>query len=219
MATLECVADAGLQRADVHALLLVGGSSMVPFVAATLTPLFGAPHQRLLYHEPSKAVAYGAAIRAAQVSGGAEQYNLPPEFRGVSGYAVGVRTLDVQTGRPTVDTWIKQNMPLPRKITKTYFTTRPDQDHMALDLVQFREPDGEAIPLGQLVVGPLPSPRQNYPIKVTIENRADGTVAVTTYDAETGVELASVFGRDSDDGFAHLAAQRALVRGTPINKA
>ena len=72
--------------------------------------------------------------------------------------------------------------------------------------------------MGQLVVGPLPSPRQNYPIDVTVENREDGTLSVQAYDAQTGVELAREFGRDGD-GFAYLASQRTLVRGTPINKA
>ena len=217
-ATLECVADAGLQRADVHKLLLVGGSSMTPLVSARLTSLFGAPHQRVLYHEPGKAVAYGAALHAAQLTGEAQQYNMPPELRGVTGYAVGVRTVNLQTGRPTIDTLIKQNMPLPIRVKKTYFTTRANQDLMVLDLVQFRERDGETISLGTLTVGPLPSPRLNYPIEVTVENREDGTVAVQAFDADTGVELQQVFGRDTGGGFTHLAAQRAIVRSIPINR-
>lgn len=213
--TLSCVTDAGLKLGDAHALLLVGGSSMIPAVEERLRNSFSQPGQRVLYHEPTKAVAYGAAMHASQLTGDAEQFQVPPEFRGVCGYSVGVRTIDPQTGRVVIDTLIKRNMPLPARVTKTYFTIRPNQERIVLDLVQFRE-DSDLIALGQLVVGPLPSPRQNYPVEVTIENRDDGTVSVQAYDAQTGVELAQVFGRDSD-GVGRLSMQRALVRSTLIN--
>lgn len=214
---MQCLSEAGLQADDVNSLLLVGGSSMIPAVEARLRAVFNGPGQRVLYHEPSKAVAYGAAMHASQLSGEADQYQLPPELRGVTGHSVGVRTMNPQTGRVTIDRLVRQNMPLPVRVTKTYYTTRPNQERIVLELVQYRERETEVVSLGQLVVGPLPSPRQNYPIEVTVENREDGTVSVQAYDAQTGVELAQVFGRDTDGGFGHLAAQRALVRSTMIN--
>ena len=214
---MRCLQDAGLRPEDVNSLLLVGGSSLVPAVEERLRARFGRPGQNVFYHEPSKAVAYGAALHAHQLSGEAEMYNLPPELRGVSGYNVGVRTLDPTTGRVAVDTLIKKNMPLPSKVRKTYFTSRAGQERIVLDFVQYRETRDELIPLGQLVIGPLAAARANYPIEVTTEYREDGTVAVQAYDAQTGVELQQEFGRDSADGTAHLASQRALVRATVIN--
>ena len=211
------VQEAGLVPADVHAVLLVGGSSMVPSVEERLRRLFSAPHQQMLYHEPTKAVAYGAALRAAQLSGTADRFAVPPEFRGVTGYSVGVQAIDPQTGRVAIDTLIKQNMPLPVKVTKTYYSTRANQQRIVLDLVQFRTGDEAIVSLGQLIVGPLPSPRQNYPIDVTVENLEDGTVKVHAWDAQTGVELHQSFGREGDEGFGHLTMQRALVRSTGIN--
>jgi molecular chaperone DnaK len=214
--TLQCTSEAGLKASNVDAVLLVGGSSMLPQVSARLRRLFPGDN-RVCYHEPSKAVAFGAAIHASQLSGDAQRFNVPPEFRGVTGHSVGVRTIDPQTGRATIDTLIKQNMPLPIRLSKTYYTTRPNQQRMVVDLVQFRGPDDPVIGLGQLVVGPLPSPRQDYPIEVTLENREDGTLSVQAYDAQTGVELAREFGRDGEQGFAYLSTQRALVRSTVIN--
>lgn len=215
---LACVKEAGLNATDVHTVLLVGGSSMVPSVAERLRRRFSGPEQTVMFHEPTKAVAFGAALHAAQLSGDAARVRVPPEFRGVTGYSVGVQAVDPQTGRVTIDTLIKQNMPLPVKVTKTYYTTRPNQQRMVLDLVQFRTgEEGGAVALGQLVAGPLPSPRQNYPIEVTVENAEDGTIKVQAWDAQTGVELHQTFGRDGREGFAHLALQRALVRSTVIN--
>ena len=63
--TLRCVAEAGLQPGDVQDVLLVGGSSLVPLVESRLRALFCGPGQSVLYHEPSRAVAYGAALHAA----------------------------------------------------------------------------------------------------------------------------------------------------------
>jgi molecular chaperone DnaK (HSP70) len=215
--TMRCLSDAGLRPEDVNSLLLVGGSSLVPAVEERMRARFNRPGQQVFYHEPSKAVAYGAALHAHQLSGEAEMYNLPPELRGVSGYNVGVRTLDPGTGRVSVDTLIKKTMPLPAKARKTYYTSRAGQERIVLDFVQYRESREELIALGQLVVGPLTAARANYPIEVTTEYREDGTVAVQAYDAQTGVELQQEFGRDSADGTAHLASQRGLVRSTVIN--
>lgn len=215
---LECVAQAGLAPGDVHAVLLVGGSSLVPVVEQRLRRIFAAPGQQILYHEPTQAVAFGAALHASQLAGDAERFDVPPEFRGVTAYSVGVQTLDPQTGRIRIDTLIRQNMPLPAKVTKTYYSSRSDQQRIVLDLVQFRAAeDAKAISLGQLVVGPLPTPRHNYPVDVTVEALEDGTIRVNAWDAQTGVELQQTFGRDGADGMGHLTTQRALVRSTVIN--
>src|SRR6185436_10119322 len=145
-----CLRDGGIRPADVNSLLMVGGSSLVPVVEERLRAIFNRPGQQVFYHEPSKAVAYGAALHAHQISGEAELYNLPPELRGVSGYSVGVRTIDPGTGRVSVDTLIKKNMPLPAKTRKTYYTSRPRQERIVLDFVQFRDGRDGLVSLGQL---------------------------------------------------------------------
>ncbi|HET7746260.1 MAG TPA: Hsp70 family protein [Vicinamibacteria bacterium] len=211
-----CVRDAGLRLEDVNSVLLVGGSSMVPLVETRIRELFAQPGQEVLFHEPSKAIAYGAAVHAAQLTGSADVFQIPPELRGVTGYGVGVRAVDPVTGRVTVDTLIKKNMPLPARARKTYYTSRPEQVRIVLDFVQFRDPKEQLVSLGRLVVGPLASPRANYPIEVSTEYREDGTVAVQAYDAQSGVELEHVFGRDLEGG-STLPFQKSLIRGTVIN--
>jgi molecular chaperone DnaK len=215
--TRRCVQGAGLGLSDLNAVLLVGGSSLVPAIGERIRKMMGPAASRVKFHEPMRAVAYGAAIHTAQLSGDAEKYSLPPELRGVTGYHVGVRIVDPRTGRVRIDPIIKKNMPLPTRAHKTYYTSHADQQRISLEIVQYLSPDDEMIALGKLVVGPLPSPKANYPIEVMIENREDGTVEVRAYDPQTRIELNQAFSRQSDDVFGHLASQRVLVKSTVIN--
>lgn len=209
--TLKCLKEAGLAKKDVHTALLVGGSSLIPAVVERMRKEFDFEGQQVLYHEPSMAVAYGASLRAAQVSGEQVQYRLPPELKGVTGYNVGVRTVDAATGQIAVSTLIKKNMPLPTRINKTYYTTRADQRNMALDFVQFGDDPKQAVSLGLLNVGPLEHPRVNYPIGVFVEYKEDGRIAVTASDANTGEALEQTFGGDPSGDIEYLASQRKLL--------
>ncbi len=208
---LQCLKEAGLSKKDVNTALLVGGSSLVPAVVDRVRKEFDGDEQEVLYHEPSKAVAYGASLRAAQLSGEKVAYTLPPELKGVTGYNVGVRTIDPTTGEVTVNTLIKKNMPLPTRISKTYYTTRHDQRNMVLDFVQFSGDPKQAVSLGILNVGPLPNPRLNYPIGVYTQYREDGTIAVEATDANTGETLEQTFGGDPSGDIQYLSAQRKLL--------
>jgi len=215
--TRRCVESAGLKPQDINTVLLVGGSSFVPLVQERVCALFAREQQRVMYHEPMKAVAFGAALEALRRSGEASGLALPAEFRGVTGYHLGIRALDPSTGRPVVDAVIRKNLPLPARATRVYYTTSASQQRMVLEVVQFIESPQDAVSLGQLIVGPFLAPETNYPIQVALETGDDGTVAVTATDPRTGAELRSSFGQQREDGLGHLAVQRQLVRSTIVN--
>ncbi len=215
---LQCIRDSGLSPSSIDTVLLVGGSSLVPIVLDRIRNIFSAPGQEVLHHEPSKAVALGAAMYSAQLGGDLMAFNFPPEMRGVSGYNVGLRIVNSRTGRTSIDTIIKKNARLPALAKKRYYTARPDQSRIVLSVVQFLQ-DNEVTDLGEVVVGPFLSPRRNYPMDVTVECKEDGTVSIRAYDAETGAELSHVFSRSGFDAIARLASQRLQVRGMVLNSA
>ncbi len=214
--TLRCIDGAGLRESDIDALMLVGGSAMIPYIKDRLSKVITNADNKIFLHEPMKAVAMGAAIHSAQLSGDAERYDIPLEFRGVTGYNIGIQTLNPQTRKPETDCLIKKNMPLPSKAVRTYYTSTATQTRMVLQLVQYVDLQSEIINIGELVIGPLPNPRINYPVEVTVENTGDGTVKVAAYDPNTGVELQQVFGEDKLMSGNNLLAQRNLVRKTVI---
>jgi molecular chaperone DnaK (HSP70) len=214
--TVRCLDGAGLKEQDINALMLVGGSSMIPYVGERLGKIFSSSRQKIFFHEPMKAVAFGAALHAHQLSGEAEQFDIPPEFRGVTGYHLGVQTINPQSGKREIDCLIKKNMPLPVKATRTYYTTSGSQTRIRLNIVQYLDGGLDPVSIGELVVGPLPNAGINYPVEVTIENTENGIIRVEAYDPNTGVELQQEFGPNNANS-ASLHAQKMLVKNTFIN--
>lgn len=214
--TVECVREAGLTPGDIGTILLVGGTTLIPAVEERMRRLFCAPGQRVIHHEPTRAVALGAALHGAQLSGEADRFRLPPELRGVTGSAIGLSVVDAATGRSSVELLLKRNMPLPAKVRRTVYTARPDQERVVLEFVQLRDPGEPPNRLGRLVVGPISPPRANSPVDVVVEYLADGTLGVTAHDPSSGREVERVFEREQA-GLRQLAAQAGLVRSVTIN--
>ncbi|MDX1445853.1 Hsp70 family protein [Lishizhenia sp.] len=211
----RCIKSVGIDNVDVDTVILVGGSSMIPFIKKRLKALFNGEHQEIHAHEPMKAVTFGAALHAVQLSGKKVDYEIPPELRGVTGYNLGVRAMNPKTGRVVIDNLVKKNMPLPSIKEKTYYTTSEDQKRMRLEIIQYLKKGEEEQSLGNLVIGPLPSNQANYPINVKIENRKDGTVWFRAVDPNSGMEIEKVFG-DDEEGGGSLTRQKALVNSTII---
>jgi molecular chaperone DnaK len=212
---LRCLKDAGTSPADLKTALVCGGTAQIPSLVERVRRLL--PGVPLVAEEPDRAVACGAAIRAAHLGAAAAPLSLPPELKGVTGHAVGLRTIDAATGRVGADTLIKKNMPLPAKAQKTYYTTRAGQRRLVLDCVEIGDDDRPGASLGQLLVEPLAAERPNYALQVTATYREDGAVKIEAYDAQTGVEVEQVFGGDAGDGLRRVANQRALVRAAVVN--
>jgi molecular chaperone DnaK len=215
--TMRCIDGAGLKESDVDALMLVGGSSMIPYIKERLSKLFSVGADKLFFHEPMKAVAFGASIHAAQLSGDAASFNIPPEFRGVTGYNIGIQTINPRTGQTEFDCLIRKNLPLPARAKRTYFTTSAQQTKIRLQVVQYDETLSTIKQIGELVIGPIPNPNVNYPVEVVLENANDGTVKVSAFDPETGVELEQSFGVNSADRNSILLQQKNLVNSIYIN--
>jgi heat shock protein 1/8 len=69
METVDAVlADASMSEADIHEIVLVGGSTRIPKIQAMLSARFGG-RDLCKSINPDEAVAYGAAVQAAVLSG------------------------------------------------------------------------------------------------------------------------------------------------------
>jgi molecular chaperone DnaK len=199
---------AGLEWAAIDQVLMAGGSTLVPAVEAAIRLASNLHGDRVKRHQPHMAIAYGAALIAAQRTG-SPAGEAPRLLQRVSGFDLGCRVFDPVTRKPAVDTLLARNTPIPAHRTITYYTNRADQARIILDVVQVKAPDEPAISLGQFAF-PVVRPRKNHPLEIAIGYDEHGMVSVVARDPETKHEVKRDF-----SGSAHpqgrFLEQQALL--------
>jgi molecular chaperone DnaK len=213
----RCLTSAGLDERDVDVMLIVGGSSMIPCIKEYLNQFMPTLADKTKFHEPIKAVAFGAALYGKIMANTGSQIDssLPKDVKGVTGYNVAVRAINPYSGDVVLDVIIKKNRPLPTHSMKNYFTPENSNGKMKVELVQFIEED-DVKTLGFLNVGPLPSNIGNYQIDVTVNCHTDSTISLKAVDPKSGMELQKTFGKNGMDA-NYLVKQKALIAKTIVN--
>jgi molecular chaperone DnaK len=210
----RCLRASGLDWSYMDRVLLTGGSSLIPLVRTKLQAASGKPEQEVFLNQPHQAVAYGAAMVAAQETGEGAA-DAPKLMQQIASHDLGLRVRG-RDGEPCVKTLIERNTPLPARHTKVFYTARADQTRVILELVQCRA-DSERS-LGYFAFGPIRAGQAQYPIEVTVSYTAEGLVRVQARDPRTGQEVSRVM-EDSEDGLApRLSCQRELLQGMRVNE-
>ena len=194
--TARCLKSTGLGWRDVDKVLLAGGSSLIPHVTRRLAEVSGKPLDAIGCRQPHQAVAYGAALLAAD----AQDTNSDALDFPVAPYNLGLQVRDPQSGTPGVDVMIKRNSALPARHTKTFFTNRPDQTRLILHVVQSKAGNEVAHSLGTIAFGPLKRPQKNLPIEVTLAYDREGMVRITARDGISGESVDQMIGKNGRVG-------------------
>ena len=171
--------DAKLTAADVHEVLLVGGSTRIPMVQRKVKELFGRePNQSV---NPDEVVALGAAVQGGVLSGDVTDMLLLD----VTPLSLGIETLG---GVHTV--LIARNTTIPTSKSETFSTAADGQS--AVDVRVFQ---GErAIATDNRLIGNFrldgitPAPRGVPQVEVTFDIDANGLLNVKAKDKATGRE-------------------------------
>ncbi len=140
---------------QIDRILLVGGASRMPMIAAMLEQAAGKLPDRSL--SPDEAVAHGAALYAARLS--PESVNLPSEFEliNVNSHSLGIIGLDQREKRHRNIVIIPKNTPLPCKVVRGFATARDNQSSVRVVVVEGESERPEhCIELGMCVVRNLP---------------------------------------------------------------
>jgi len=157
----RCLADTGLEVMDIDAVLMIGGSSLMPAVRERLTNLLDTEPVDSRLIDPLTAVSQGAALAAAALAG-----DVDVAFSVISNHALGTRTRE--QGRQMFSEVIPRGVPLPYRTSKRY-TPNADDD------LQLRVQVWEGDP-----VLPLDDPENAMLAELTLRQdkprkRADGT--------------------------------------------
>ena len=173
------VKDAGVKVEDIHDVILVGGQTRMPAVQAAVEKFFGkAPRKDV---NPDEAVAVGAAIQGAVLSGDKTDVLL---------LDVTPLSLGIETVGGVMTKLIKKNTTIPTKASQVFSTADDNQPAVTVLIAQGeREFIKDNKVLGQFnLEGIEPAPRGMPQIEITLDIDANGILKVSAKDKKTGKE-------------------------------
>jgi molecular chaperone DnaK len=173
----KAMADAKKTPADIHEVVLVGGSTRVPLVQETVKKFFGKePHKGV---NPDEVVAIGAAVQAGVLSGDVKDMVLLD----VTPLSLGVETLG---GMMTV--MVPRNTTIPTQKKEVFSTASDNQPSVEIHIVQGERGESKFNrTLGRFhLEGIIPAPRGVPKIEVMFDIDANGILSVHAKDMATG---------------------------------
>jgi molecular chaperone DnaK len=169
--------DANLDVSKVDDVILVGGQTRMPLVQETVRQFFGKDPRKDV--NPDEAVAVGAAIQGAVLSGSIKDVLL---------LDVTPLSLGIETMGGVMTKLIEKNTTIPTRAAQTFSTAADNQTAVTIHVLQGeREMSSANKSLGRFDLTDIPpAPRGMPQVEVTFDIDANGILHVSAKDKATG---------------------------------
>jgi heat shock 70kDa protein 1/6/8 len=204
--------DAKVGKEDVHEVVLVGGSTRVPRVQAILSEFFGGKALCRSVN-PDEAVAFGAAVQGAILSGVRDPLTQSLLLVDVTPLSLGVGCEGHKFARV-----VPRNTQIPCKMTSEFTTVHDNQTTIEVDVLEGESPNSrDNHLLGSFDITGVERAKQGVPkIDVTFDVNTNGLLTVSARDKVTGakanVEIQHDRGRLTQEEIARMCEEAERMR-------
>ena len=172
-----CIKDSGLDKNEIHEVILVGGSIRIPAIQEKVKQIFGKEASKGV--NPDEVVAAGAAVQGGVLQGDVKDVLLLD----VTPLSLGIETLG-----GVMTKIIEKNTTIPTKKSQVFSTAQDNQPAVSIHVLQGeREFSNDNKTLGKFdLTGIAPAPRGVPQIEVEFNIDANGIINVSSTDKATG---------------------------------